>query len=76
MTADEVVIWRQYTAKHGAQPTSPRIETVLANIAHLLSVGHGIKSKVTQEPFAASHFVPWMHEAEPISLESAIRTWS
>lgn len=77
MTADEVVTWRRYTAKHGAQENNPRTEVVLANIAHLLSVGHGIKSNMTKEPYIAADFLPWLPaHAEPITLESAIRTWS
>lgn len=77
MSADEANVWRLYFAKHGMYENNPRTEIVLANIAHLLSVAHGIKSKVTNEPFGAGHFLPWMAaDEEPISLEDAMRTWN
>lgn len=77
MSADEANIWRLYTAKHGLHETNPRTEIVLANIAHLLSVGHNITSAATRAPFTAGHFLPWMErEEEPITLESAMRTWN
>lgn len=76
MTAVEAEMWWRYGAKHGLDPIAPRAEMIAANIAHLLSMGHGIKSKVTQEPFPPIYYMPWLAESEPISLESAMRTWS
>jgi hypothetical protein len=77
MTADEADMWWRYGAKHGLDPLTPRNDIVLANVAHLFCVANGIKSKVTNEPFDAAHFLQWLEvEEEPISLESAMRTWN
>lgn len=77
MSADEANIWRLYTTKHGVHQNNPRTEIVLANIAHLISVAHGIKSKVTNEPLGADHFLPWLElDDEPITLEDAMRKWN
>ena len=59
-------MWWRYGAKYGLDPVSPRSEIISANIAHLLSVGHGIQSNQTNKPFEASHFMPWLkHDDEP-----------
>lgn len=60
MTADEADVWWRYGAKYGLDPITPRNEIVLANIAHLLSVGHRIESNLTHRPFEASYFLPWL----------------
>lgn len=33
---------------------------MLANMAHLMSVGHQIHSPQTNKPFGADHFLPWL----------------
>lgn len=65
MTADEADIWRYYGNKHGLDPIAPRTESVLANLAHLTSVGHHINSPKTNKPFGADAFLPWLKEPEP-----------
>jgi len=64
MTADEADMWWRYGAKHGLDPITPHIEILLANIAHLLSVGHQIESSQTHKPFGADHFLPWLKQAD------------
>lgn len=65
MTADEADMWWRYGVKYGLDPITPRNEIVLANIAHLLSVGHHIESNQTHKPFGADHFLPWLKPDEP-----------
>lgn len=60
MTAAEADMWWRYSAKNGLDPVSPRTEILLANMAHLMSVGHQIHSPQTNKPFGADHFLPWL----------------
>lgn len=54
-----------YFAKHGFSDNQTRMEILLANIAHMISVGAGIKNPKTGSAFGADHFLPWLREEDP-----------
>ena len=62
---DEVRAWPHYTAKNGPLNPLARADARAAMLAHLMTVGHGIKKK-NGESFDAMDFMPYGRKDEMV----------